>query len=594
MKLLFTGIALISISLIATAQEKSTAGNRLAGIDSILLKVLNDHHVAGFSIAVVEQNKLLYSKGFGYRDIQHKKPVTPNTLFAIGSCTKAFTAALLGQLEKKGAVSLDGKAREYLPGLHFYNDDLDNTVTIRDMMCHRTGLSGYAKSWYVFNTPSRDSMLTRIQYMKPIAPLREKWQYNNYMYMVQGMIAEKITGKSWEENIQEKIFTPLGMKRSNTSIQNMLKDEDAALPYGTEEERTPKEMDYYEMESMSPAGGINSSANEMAAWLMAWTNGGSYNGTEIIPSGFVQAATSSQMVVNSGLPGNQGDIHFLNYGLGWFLRSYRGHYQVEHDGNIDGFSSWIAFFPKEQLGIIVLTNQQYSPVPQIVSNILSDRLLQLKPVNWNMPAQQAAATASPVSGRIPNTNPSHRMSEYQGLFENPTYGDIQIYVQNDSLFATFGKGRMWLKHYHYDVFETKKIHHNTGIDTTVSDLHINIRFGENGKVESITVPLEGSTEPTIEFMHVQRAVTVSRKDLEKYTGEYALENMIVKVYIKENSLRMQAPGQPEYELVPLGNHHFNISGLSGYSIEFEATDTSATAFTFIKPDGTSFKVTKKQ
>jgi hypothetical protein len=432
--------------------------------------------------------------------------------------------------------------------------------------------------------------------MKPTMALREKWQYNNYMYLLQGMIAEKITGKTWEDNIKTQIFTPLGMKRSNTSIVDLAKDEDAALPYSTEEEGT-KQMEYYDMEGMAPCGGINSSANEMGAWLTTWINNGKYNGTEVLPAGYVSAATSAQMVVNGGQPGDQTDVHFLNYGLGWFLRSYRGHYQVEHDGNIDGFSSWIAFFPKEKIGIVVLVNQQFSRVPEMVSNSLADRLLQLKPVEWNHHTKNDNPTAAPISGRIPHTTPSHPLNQYQGTFENPAYGDIHTYSRNDSLFGTIGKTSVWLNHYHYDVFEAKRIHPNGKIDTT-TDLRINFRFGENGKIESITLPLEASIDPIVEFKHTEKVVVITKADALQYTGEYTLGDMIAKVYLKDDRLFLLAPGQPEYELIPLGDHRFNLTGLPGYHLEFESAAKGATAnmtaFTFFKPDGTSFKVTKKK
>lgn len=165
--------------------------DRFAGLDTIFERVLKDQLAAGFAVAVVEKDKIIYAKGFGYRDYEKKLPVTPNTLFAIGSCTKAFTSSLLGILQKDHKIDFDEPAVKYLPGLKFYNEDMDKHISIRDMMSHRTGLPRHDFSWYLFKTKSRDSLLQRIQYQQPTFGIRERWQYNNFMFLTQGMIAEK-------------------------------------------------------------------------------------------------------------------------------------------------------------------------------------------------------------------------------------------------------------------------------------------------------------------------------------------------------------------------------------------------------------------
>ncbi|MBK6992259.1 MAG: beta-lactamase family protein [Chitinophagaceae bacterium] len=208
MKQLLT-ILLLSSSIFSFAQKKkNVTADPFAGLDTAFQRVLKDRKAAGFAVAVVSKNKILYAKGFGYRDFENKIPVTPTTMFAIGSCTKAFTSSLLGLLNKEGKLDYDKPAREYLPELHFFNDNLNNSVTVRDMMTHRTGLPRHDYSWYLFNTHSKDSLMRRIQYQEPTAGLREIWQYNNLMFLTQAMISEKLTSKSWETNIQEKYLIP--------------------------------------------------------------------------------------------------------------------------------------------------------------------------------------------------------------------------------------------------------------------------------------------------------------------------------------------------------------------------------------------------
>lgn len=184
MRSLFRCLLFLITTITAVAQKTNTPATdkRLAGLDAQFEQVLKDWKAAGFAVAVVEKDKIIYSKGFGYRDVENKLPVTPNTLFAIGSVTKSFTASLIGLLQKEGKVELDKPAVQYLPDLHFYNNNMNNSITLRHMMSHQTGLPRHDYSWYFFSTSSRDSILQRLQFQEPTFGVREKWQYNNFMF----------------------------------------------------------------------------------------------------------------------------------------------------------------------------------------------------------------------------------------------------------------------------------------------------------------------------------------------------------------------------------------------------------------------------
>ncbi len=604
MRKLWLLLALLFFVSVTNAQKsKPAVDTRLTGLDAELEKILKDWKISGFAVAVVEKDKIVYSKGFGYRDYENKQPVTPNTLFAIGSCSKAFTSSVLGLLAKDGKLDLDKPAANYIPFLKFYNNDMTEKITTRDMMCHRTGLPRHDYSWYLFNSASQDSMLMRVQFQEPNAGIREKWQYNNFMFLAQGVMAEKLTGKTWAQNVKQRFFDSLGMGRSNFTIEDMVKDADHSLGYGVEKDSIIKKLDYYNIMGMSPAGSINSSVNEMANWVMAWINGGKYKGKEVLPSPYMQDAISSQMVIGGGVPDKENpDIHFSNYGLGWFLASYRGHYRVEHGGNIDGFSASTCFFPSDSIGIIVLTNQNGSVVPSLARNLVADRMLKLKYINWSAErkkaidkakAQQKDAEKSVVSSRIDGTKPAHPLSEYQGFFHHPGYGDIEIFLKNDTLFGQTPKDTFWLRHYHYDVFEGKDIDKTTGPDTTAGGISLNFRTGVAGKIESIALPMEQSLKP-LEFSFKPKEKTISKEDLEKYVGEYELPGVMAKVYLKGTTLFVFVPGQPEYETIAIGNHSFKLKVLDGFSVKFEVTDKNeVTAVSFIQPNGT-FKAPKKK
>ena len=593
---------------ISFAQKKiKNAADPFAQLDTAFERVLKDRKAVGFAVAVVKNDKIIFSKGYGFRDLENKLPVTPNTLFAIGSCTKAFTSSLMGMLNNEGKLEYDIPARVYLPELLFYNDEMNNQVTIRDMMTHRTGLPRHDYSWYLFRTNSRDSLLKRIKYQEPTTPLRQTWQYNNFMFLVQGMIAEKLTGKTWEQNIKEKIFTPLGMKTSNLSVNDMAKNNDASKGYYVYKDSIIKKMDYYNIDAMGPAGSINSNVNEMANWVSTWINGGKFKEKEIIPAAYLSQAISSQMVVRGGLPDKDNpDIYFGNYGFGWMTSSYRGHYRVEHGGNIDGFSASTSFFPSDSIGIIVLTNQNGSSVTSVVRNMISDRLLNLKPIDWLGRIQKSdaeakiaakAAEKNMVKSQKKGTKPTFNLVAYEGLYEHPGYGVLEVALKNDSLFAYTPIDTSWLRHYHYDIFETVSIDKETGIDTSeTSQLYFQFFMNSAAEVVKLTMPIQPGLKEDLAFTRRPKEKPVSKEELEKYVGEYELApGTNAKFYIKADStLYAFIEGQPEYELTPTGKHKFVLKSLQGYSVLFEEDEKKEIiSVSFIQPNGT-YKAKKIQ
>jgi CubicO group peptidase (beta-lactamase class C family) len=597
---------LVLIAFASQAQKKNVPKpDRFTGLDTAFERVLKTWYGAGFAVAIVEKDKVVYAKGFGYKDYENKIPVDANTLFAIGSCTKAFTSTMLGFLQADNKVSFDKPVREYLPTLQFYNDQMNSKIIVRDLMSHRTGLPRHDYSWYGFPSGSRDSLLKRIQYQEPSFDIRAKWQYNNFMFLLQGMIAEKLTGKSWEDNIREKIFKPLGMNKTNFSVKDLAKDADASVGYYVKKDSVIKKMDYYNIDAMGPAGSINSSVTEMANWVITWINGGKFKGTQIIPAAYITEAMSSQMVIGAALPTKEKpDVHFSNYGFGWFLGSYKGHYRVEHGGNIDGFSASTCFFPTDSIGIVVLTNQNGSSMTSIVRNIVADRMLNLPYFDWNSDIKKNAdsakakaktAEATATENRKLNTKPTHAINSYEGLYTHPGYGSFDISVMNDSLFAKMGPDLLWLKHYHYDIFQPYDKDAKEGIDTTnKSPLRFQFNMDAGGEINEVLVALEPTLAP-LKFAKTPKAKPLKKEDLQKYLGEYDLGGVLAKVFIKgENSLYVLIPGQPEYEMIPVDKHRFNLKlPVSGYFVQFTVNEKGETLeLTFQQPNG-NFKAKKK-
>ncbi|RTL59119.1 MAG: serine hydrolase [Sphingobacteriales bacterium] len=598
MKKLFV-FALLFWSAFSFAQKPTD--KRLAGLDTFVTKVLKDWHAAGVGIAVVEKNKIVYTGGFGYRDVENKIPVTENTQFAIGSCTKAFTASLLGLAVKDGKLDIDKPVTDYLPELKFSKENLTAHVTVRDMMCHRTGLPRHDLAWYGSST-SRDTLLYAIRFFEPSAELRQIWQYNNFMFLAQGVLAQKLYGKSWESLIKEKIFDPLEMKNSNLSITDLEKYPDHSVGYNVKNDSI-KRMKYMNIDAMGPAGSINSTPKEMANWVITWVNGGKFNNKEVIPAMHVQQAMSSQMVIAGSLPDKQNpDVNFANYGFGWMLTSYRSHYRVEHGGNIDGFSASTCLFPGDSIGIVILSNQNGSSVPAIIRNFIADRMLGLSYRNWNQQRLDDAAKAKKAAKERMNsdsanqklgTKPSHALNEYEGTFKNDGYGKVVVSTKDNHLQIDYGQLNFRLKHYHYDIFNAYPT--NEGLDADEEDA-TKIDFNTNlkGEIESIAVTLEPAVNPIV-FKKEIKEIKIDKAELAKYTGIFELGPQTIKFDVRgEGVLWASIAGQPDYELVPVKKDEFNFKILNGFSVRFEADDKGAynTAY-FIQPNGT-FKAIKKK
>jgi len=579
------------LSLVLSAQKEAYK-KTLSKLDGEINQMLKAQKGVGLSIAVVYGNEVLYSKGFGYANLVTKQKVDENTIFAIGSCSKAFTAALLGKLQADDKLDIDDLAIEHLPSLKFKDPILASQITIRDIMCHRTGLPRYDFSWYLGNATEKE-LLERVQYMDVSAPLRTEWQYNNFMYLAQGLIAERYYGKTWHEIIVDEYFKPLGMKNSTTVIEGIKKHPNHSQPYGLDANQEIEALDFFDIMGMSAAGSINSSAIEMATWLKVWVNGGMLGDKEIIPADFYKEAFSPQMIINSSLPGKESDIMFSTYGFAWMMHSYRGHYVVEHGGNIDGFTASTSFLPSDSLGIVILSNQDGSALPKTIRNTIIDRLFGLEKIDWNgkvvaqlLDLKIAANKAKDIENeqQVKGTKTSQALKEYLGTFNHPAYFDITITKPNDSIFAQIGLEKVLLQHYHYDIFSAHFPNANGDYNITSPDLLFTYHMGTDGKIDGLETFFT-SPEEVYTFTRKQIAKAIDGADLVKYTGNYELGPQQIKVSAEGSVLVINITGQPKYETIYVGNNIFELENLKGYSVEFKMEGSKASAMTFKQPNG---------
>lgn len=585
--LLFILAGIISFSSIS--QDNKT----IAKLDKELASLLDDTKTAGYAVAIVKGNKVIYTKGFGYRDLEGKKKVDENTLFAIGSSSKAFTTALLGIMEEEKGLSFDDNPKKYLPELEFFNDELNTKLTITDLVSHRTGLPRHDFSWYLFPTKNKDSLLMRVKYMEPFAGVREYWYYNNFMYLTQGLIAEKLTGKTWEENVRERFFSPLDMNRSNTSLGEWLKDSNSSLGYKLVDNKEIVKTDYFDIAGMSPAGSINSSVSEMSNWLLAWINNGKYNGKQVIPEKYVQQAIQPQMIMSGLKDPEMPSQHLSSYAYAWMVSSYKGHYRVEHGGNIDGFSANVCFFPTDSIGIVVLTNQDGSSLPSLARNTISDYLLNVERTDWGarylkqIESLDAAKVSETDKEKDKVGSSAHGFHEYEGSYAHKGYGTFTIELKNDSLFAQFPVLRMYLKPFNHDIFEPF-IYKNGKIDASdIISIKFNFASDDLGEISSANLKLEPTLEEPITFKRTPKTTKIDKALLSGYAGKYELSGMKLTIRSDEsNNLYLFVPGQPEYTLLPTSETVFVLKDLNGYKVEFKKGDDGKINMSLIQPNGT--------
>ena len=336
--------------------------------------------VPGMAVAIVKGDKIVFAKGFGMRDVARKQPVTPDTLFAIGSATKAFTAATVLMAVESGKIQLSDRPRKFLPYFKMHDPETDANLTVRDLLRHSSGLTRTD-----FLMEAGDATLTRQELIQaasgalPTARLGERFQYQNTMFAAAGEVASKAFGQSYESLIAKRIFVPLGMKRANMTVREILADPNHAIGYSLNSElRTAAPIPMRSIAKTAAAGAINASAREMTHWVRVWLSKGTFEGKKILAPASVAEATKFQMASPLG-----------GYGLGWFLSKWEGVPVVEHGGNIDGFNASVAFIPSQKLGVVVLTNVTYGPLADQATKLVWKHLATKAPA----PKDETAAVA---------------------------------------------------------------------------------------------------------------------------------------------------------------------------------------------------------
>jgi len=336
------------------AKKKAPKVN-LKGFPEFVEKAMKGWKVPGLAISIVKDGKVVFAEGFGFCDVKKGLKVTPQTLFAIGSSSKAFTATAMGILVDECKLDWDNPVREYLPSFKLKDLFAAERMTHRDLVCHRSGLPRHDAIWYGASA-NRKELFNRLAYLEPSKDFRTIFQYQNLMFMTAGYLVGQIAGKTWEKFVQERILNPLGMNDGNFSVEDSKKAPDFALPYMEKKDKVI-EIPFRNIDAVGPAGSINSNVMDMAKWVLLNLNKGKHGEKQIISEASLKQIHSPQMVMGEMFPGFEkyNELFYDNYGMGWMITFYKGHLLLHHGGGIDGFTALVSFMPRDNMGIVVLT-----------------------------------------------------------------------------------------------------------------------------------------------------------------------------------------------------------------------------------------------
>src|SRR5216684_5364882 len=531
----------------------------LDGFDDFVTQALKDWKVPGVAVAVVEGDKIILQKGYGYRDAEKQLPVTPNTLFAIGSITKSFTVTALGMEMDEGKLDWDKPVRDYLPTFKMYDPLLSEQMVVRDLITHRTGLPRHDLVWYSSDFP-REDLIQRLQFLEPNKPLRSRFQYNNLMFMTAGYIVGQLNGKNWEDTIRERVLAPLGMNGTTFSVKDSQNAADFAQPYRkgfdvkSDVKRIPFDEQCPDRCAIGPAGEINSNAADMSRYVLFHMNKGKLEGKTLLSENNAIQMQTPQMAIQ-GAPDFKEQSE-NSYGMGFFISSYRGHKQVEHGGNIDGFSAEMIFLPGDGIGVVVLTNLDGTAVPYVVANNVLDRLLGMDQVTWSQRYldQEMKAKESEQEAKNKNytphkagTHPSHDLKEYAGDYGNSGYGVVSIAEDGDHFKMTLNRVSKPLEHLHYDVFQVP----DNPFDQ-FAKLRVMFFSDANGDISSLSMPLETNVRDIV-FTRLPDKQLTERRFIEAFTGQYELPGSPTPLTVSlrgEHTLILSSAGSPDIELIP--------------------------------------------
>jgi CubicO group peptidase (beta-lactamase class C family) len=468
--------------------QRASIAELVSELDRLAVDAMADWNVPGAALAVVKDGKLALAKGYGQRDVAASLPVTPATQFLIGSITKSFTATGVGLLHNEGRLDWTKPVRDYIPEFRLHDPVATERLTVRDLLCHQSGLPRHDWVWLPGDRTSAE-LLSAMRYLEPSRDMRAAWQYNNLCYNIASVLIERFSGQTYQAFIRARLTDRLGMTVSFT-LEDLETSADAARPYMTHEDRRLPAIRL--PVSIMAAGAINTSVVDLANWMRLHLGKGEFNGERLLPAALIDALHAPRVYYAEPEFAEFGDAH---YGLGFRCQSYRGDRLVWHGGGLVGWGARMTLVPGFGIGVAVLTNRSPSEVLDTLTWYIVDRLRGREPIDWRERSRKRRqeAIAHMQAGKIArekarraNTRPAHDLAAYAGDYGHPAYGVMSIKEQDGALHWSWRGMLAAMNHRHYETFELPEVP-----DRLLPDrLAITFLTDREGNIVSLSAPLE--------------------------------------------------------------------------------------------------------
>ena len=462
-----------------------------AALERYIQQALRDWEIPGAAIAVVKDDRIVFSEGYGTREIGKDLPVDEFTLFAIGSITKSFTAAAIALLVDEGKLNIDEPASKYLPDLEFSEPYLTEQVTVRDLLSHRSGLP--RASLVLMNRFEPEETVRRLRFMKPAAGLRAQFHYSNQGYVALGEIVRRLTDDDWQSFVKERLFEPLGMNASTTSMDQLAEAENVATPHAKIDGQV-RTIPLRDLDNTAPAGAIGSNAVELGEWLKLQLAGGTKTGKELLKAAAVREMHAPQTIIPVSPAAEKlyRSTHFAAYGMGWFMRDYRGRKVVEHGGNVDGMTAQVGMLPEERLGFVMLTNIDSTRLPTALMYRIFDIWTGAPERDWSgdflrlardAAREEEEARKAAEAARKTGTKTSAPLERFAGIYRSELYGNAEVTYDDETLTLSYGEDiEAELQHWENDTFKA------VWSDPMIKAPLITFEVKDGKRVEKLKIP----------------------------------------------------------------------------------------------------------
>ena len=416
-------------------------------LDAYVTQALTDWDIPGAAVCVVKDGKVIVMKGYGVKEKGGNDAVDENTLFLIGSNTKAFTGTALAKLEAQKRLSLDDKVQKWMPDFKLRDEWMGKNIMIKDLLSHRLGFETFQGDFtYWTSNLTRQQIIAKMAKVKPLYAFRDQWGYCNAAFLTAGEIIPKVTGRSWEDYMRDSIFKPLGMNHTLALAAEMPNAPNTAKPHTLSREFETIKLNFPMIDNLAPAASIGSSVNDMSKWVMMLLNNGKVDGKTMIPASAIQKTRTPYSVLSKRGAYRFNKSHYQLYGLGWFLGEYNGREIVSHTGGVNGFVTSVTLVPEENLGIVVLTNTDQNSLFMGLNNELLDVCMGLPSRNYSKlllnsfvngqknEKEWVKQMADSIESHQPAIIP---FAQYAGKYQNELYGEINIVLKNNHLTMYF-------------------------------------------------------------------------------------------------------------------------------------------------------------